>query len=42
MVPYREMNDDALFKALADASRRKLLDRLHQKNGQTWVNFALA
>ena len=35
MVPYLEMNDDAVFKALADASRRKLLDRLRHKNGQT-------
>ena len=26
---------DAVFKALADASRRKLLDDLHRKNGQT-------
>lgn len=26
---------DAVFKALADASRRQLLDRLHAKNGQT-------
>ncbi len=26
---------DAVFKALADASRRKLLDRLHENNGQT-------
>ena len=29
------MTDDAVFKALADASRRKLLDRLRHKNGQT-------
>ena len=29
------MNDDAVFKALADPSRRKLLDRLRQRNGQT-------
>jgi DNA-binding transcriptional ArsR family regulator len=34
MVP-NEMNDDAVFKALADRSRRKLLDRLRQRNGQT-------
>ena len=26
---------DEIFKALADAGRRELLDRLHQKNGQT-------
>ena len=25
---------DAVFKALGDASRRKLLDELHKKNGQ--------
>jgi DNA-binding transcriptional ArsR family regulator len=29
------MNDDAVFRALADASRRHLLDRLHRRNGQT-------
>ena len=29
------MNDDAVFRALADASRRQLLDRLHRRNGQT-------
>ena len=29
------MNDDAVFRALADASRRALLDRLHARNGQT-------
>jgi DNA-binding transcriptional ArsR family regulator len=26
---------DAIFRALADASRRQLLDRLHSRNGQT-------
>lgn len=29
------MDDDAVFKALADPSRRKLLDMLHDRNGQT-------
>ena len=29
------MNEDAVFRALADASRRRLLDRLHARNGQT-------
>jgi len=29
------MDDDSVFKALADASRRQLLDRLYRKNGQT-------
>jgi DNA-binding transcriptional ArsR family regulator len=27
--------DDAIFRALADTSRRQLLDRLHLENGQT-------
>ena len=35
MVPYSEVENDTVFKALADASRRKLLDRLRHKNGQT-------
>ena len=29
------MSMDAVFKALADPSRRRLLDRLHARNGQT-------
>jgi DNA-binding transcriptional ArsR family regulator len=29
------MSMDAVFRALADESRRRLLDRLHNKNGQT-------
>lgn len=29
------MDDDAVFRALADASRRQLLDRLHRRNGRT-------
>ena len=29
------MDDDDVFRALADASRRRLLDRLHVRNGQT-------
>jgi DNA-binding transcriptional ArsR family regulator len=28
------MNDDAVFRALADASRRELLDRLYARRGQ--------
>jgi hypothetical protein len=28
-------NNDRVFKALADASRRLLLDRLYANNGQT-------
>jgi DNA-binding transcriptional ArsR family regulator len=33
------MNDDAVFRALADASRRQLLDRLHEQNGQTLTDL---
>ncbi len=29
------MADDAVFRALADSSRRRLLDALHASNGQT-------
>ena len=29
------MDDDDVFRALADGSRRRLLDRLHARNGQT-------
>ena len=29
------MSMDAVFKALADKSRRRLLDRLHKENGRT-------
>jgi DNA-binding transcriptional ArsR family regulator len=29
------MSEDEVFRALADGSRRTLLDRLHRRNGQT-------
>lgn len=29
------MDDDRIFKALADPTRRKLLDLLHERSGQT-------
>ena len=32
-MPLKEI--DKVFKALADPSRRELIDRLHAKNGQT-------
>ena len=37
MVTYsrRVKNDDLVFKALADSSRRFLLDLLHKRDGQT-------
>jgi DNA-binding transcriptional ArsR family regulator len=31
----KRVNEDDVFSALADPSRRLLLDRLHAKNGQT-------
>ncbi len=34
------MRDDDVFKALADGSRRQLLDRLHEKNGQTLAELS--
>jgi len=35
------MNDDAVFRALADRSRRALLDGLHAKPGQTLGELCL-
>jgi DNA-binding transcriptional ArsR family regulator len=32
-------DNDTVFRALADASRRSLLDRLHAKNGQTLLEL---
>lgn len=29
------MQDDKVFKALADPTRRRMLDRLYERNGQT-------
>jgi len=34
------MNDDAVFRALADAGRRQLLDRLHARDGQTLADLS--
>src|SRR3569623_417111 len=34
-ILFSAMDADAVFKALADESRRKLLDRLHSENGRT-------
>ena len=34
-MPKHSPDDDLLFKALADPSRRKLLDQLHAQDGQT-------
>ena len=33
------MDDDTVFRALADVRRRLLLDRLHPRNGQTLVQL---
>src|SRR3954454_21534037 len=35
MAAYRHTDDDGVFRALADPSRRLLLDRLNQRSGQT-------
>jgi DNA-binding transcriptional ArsR family regulator len=35
LVAYTPAQVDEVFKALADPSRRKLLDELHKTNGQT-------
>jgi len=34
-----EIDDDKVFKALADASRRQLLDRLHKEGGLTLADL---
>jgi DNA-binding transcriptional ArsR family regulator len=34
------MSMNAVFRALADSSRRRLLDRLHARNGQTLSELA--
>jgi DNA-binding transcriptional ArsR family regulator len=36
------VDDDAVFRALADASRRPLLDRLSRHNGQTLSELCAA
>ena len=42
MVAYDPaMSMDLVFKALADPSRRQLLDRLHAENGQTLGQLCL-
>ncbi len=38
-LPKIEQAEEAVFRALADASRRRLLDRLHRRNGQTLVEL---
>ena len=38
-LPKAEQAEEAVSRALADASRRRLLDRLHRRNGQTLVEL---
>ena len=38
-LPKAEQVEEAVFRALADGSRRRLLDRLHRRNGQTLVEL---
>jgi DNA-binding transcriptional ArsR family regulator len=38
-LPKAEQDEEAVFRALADASRRRLLDRLHRLDGQTLVEL---
>jgi DNA-binding transcriptional ArsR family regulator len=41
IVAYRALtNVDEVFRALSDRSRRRLLDRLHDDNGQTLVQLS--
>src|SRR4051794_41953585 len=35
MAAFRDTDADGVFRALADPSRRLLLDRLNERNGQT-------
>lgn len=39
MVAYNHFQMDLVFKALADSSRRKLLDCLFENNGQTLMQL---
>ncbi|MGA2553033.1 MAG: helix-turn-helix domain-containing protein, partial [Burkholderiaceae bacterium] len=38
-MPEKPDDDDLLFKALADPSRRKLLDLLHGHDGRTLTDL---
>ncbi len=39
-LPKSEQAEEAVFRALADTSRRRLLDSLHRRNGQTLVELS--